>query len=83
MLTACAASRSEPPARAADPVIETRTVVDRTCPVELKLDPASRPEPAAGARIEGNDSGMAWLREIAAWGALGWARLADARKDCE
>lgn len=84
MLPACASSRSEPPAAAAaDPVIETRTVVEKVCPEELRLAAPERPDPAPDARIEGNDSGMAWLRDMMGWAGLIEARLADAKKDCE
>lgn len=83
MLSACASSAGKAPIDSTpDPVIETRTVTVVHCPPELLIETAPRPVPAAGAKLEGNEAGFAWLRELLARLGLLEDRLADARGAC-
>lgn len=82
MLTACAASADRPAPPVADPVIEHRVELRTACPPEVLLPVPPRPVPAAAARIDGNEDGMAWLAAIIATLGLLEDRLADAAKDC-
>lgn len=83
MLTACAASRGEPAnLLPPDPVIETRTVVERVCPAELRQARPARPVLAADARLDGNRSGLDWLSATLALLGLLEDRLDDAAKEC-
>ena len=83
MLTACAASPSEPAnLLPPDPVIETRTVIERVCPAELRLALPARPVLPASARLDGNEAGLGWLAEMLARTGLIEDRIADAAKEC-
>lgn len=83
MLTACAASRSEPAnLLPADPVVETRTVVEKVCPPELSQARPTRPALPVDARLDGNQSGLDWLSATLALLGLLEDRLDDAAKEC-
>ncbi|MFN3858406.1 MAG: hypothetical protein ACK4RV_11730 [Caulobacter sp.] len=63
-LTACATSGAEPSsltAPAADPVIETRTIVRLTCPDEIWRPLPEEPTPAPDAEVTWNDAGGLWI----------------------
>ncbi len=82
-LSACAASRSEEPQRAADPVIERVTETVTVCPAELRQQVPERPRPEEDAELTGNASGMAWLDNMLGWAGLIELRLIDAAKECK
>lgn len=80
-LTACAGSQ-DPRPRAADPVIEVRTITRTVCPAELRLPiPAEVPVPA-GAIVRGNAAGMGFMAQRFSREELLGARLADAAATC-
>lgn len=83
MMPACAHSPASPVGPAADPVIETRTVTVPVCPAELAAPVSAAPAVPAGARLEGNDAGMAWLTRFTAWARALADRLTDAAAACE
>lgn len=84
MLAACANSPSKPPPqRTPDPIIETRTEVRTVCPPEVTAPLGTRPEPAAGAELTGNDLGMAWLGAILSRLGLVEGRVHDAAEACK
>lgn len=83
MLPACSSSGAERIVKSApDPVIETRTVTREVCPVELALPLGERPQPGPGAKLTGNEAGMAWLAAIMARLGLLEDRLRDAAGAC-
>ncbi len=64
MLSACASSgASTPPPTEPDPVIEVRYETRTVCPDELTRPLPARPPVPAGAVIEANPAGAAWLAE--------------------
>ncbi len=63
-------------------MIVTRTVTRSICPPELRLPLGARPVPGAGAQIDGNPAGMAWLQAILSRLGLVEDRMADAAKEC-
>lgn len=79
MLTACAGSL---PVQSADPVVETRTITRTFCPEELRLPVAGKPDPEAGAVVQGNASGLAFVARLGAWGQSLADRLTDAAAQC-
>lgn len=82
MLTACAASPTERPQTAPDPVVRTVVRTERVCPAELEAPAPARPAPAADAKLTGNSAGLVWLSAVLAWANLINDRLADAAKEC-
>lgn len=84
MLTACQSSPATrpKPGAAPDPVVVTERRVETVCPAELELTLPARIAKAAGAVIEGNPAGMAWLRDHFDRENLLEARLVDAAKAC-
>lgn len=81
MLAACAHSPVASPAKAVDPIVETRTVVKIVCPAEI-----SAPSPAIIAAI---DDAITASKEALGWIAAHFlreaaldARLTDARAEC-
>lgn len=85
MLSACATSEVPVPAEgpAANPVIETRREVIRTCPPALSQPVQTTPEPEADAVVTYNPSGGRWIARLVAWGRAGWDVVTDARAECE
>lgn len=81
MLNACAGSQA-PRVRAADPVVEIRTITRELCPEELRLAVPAMPSPAPEAVLRGNEAGLRFHAELGAWGKLLEARLADAAAGC-
>lgn len=66
MLSACASSGKVPPAPPgpeADPVVEVRYETRTVCPAELRQPLPTRPPVPAGAVVEANAEGAAWLAE--------------------
>jgi hypothetical protein len=83
MMTACAHSpASKPLPRDPDPVVETRTVIERVCPVELAEAPAPLPKRPAGGVLEGDQRTLAWVGAMARAAAELWQQLFDARAAC-
>lgn len=83
MMTACAHSPGSKPLPAdPDPVVETRTVIERVCPAELAEAPAPLPARPAGGVLEGDQRTLAWVGEIARAAADLWQRLFDAGAAC-
>lgn len=83
MLTACQSSPAAlNRAPAADPVIHTERRVETVCPPELGQALPPKVAKAAGAEIEGNEAGMAWLRDHLGREGLLEDRLVDAAKAC-
>lgn len=84
LLTACASGPAAPRpiGPAADPVIETRTVERKVCPVELRQDVGAQPQPADDAVLRHNDPGGDYLDAIIAWGRRAASLFNDAKAQC-
>ena len=64
MLTACASSRpATPDGPEADPIVEVRYETRTVCPAELRQPLPPRPPVPAGAVVEANPEGAAWLAD--------------------
>jgi len=85
MLSACATSDVMVPADgpAANPVIETRREVIRTCPPALSQPVQAAPEPEADAVVTYNSAGGRWMARLIAGGQAGWDVVTDAKAECE
>lgn len=82
-IAACATSPvTEPLPRAADPVVETRTVTVRVCPAELLAPAPAKPQRAPGGFLEGDAATLDWVGRLARWGESLAARLTDAARAC-
>lgn len=69
--------------RARDPIVETRTVIERVCPAELLAGAVpAKPEPAKGAVLDGNAAGLDFLRALGRWGDDLRLLFADAAAQC-
>lgn len=68
--------------KAADPVVETRTITRELCPEELRLALPAMPAPAPEAVLRGNEAGLRFHAELGAWGGLLQRRLQDAAAGC-
>lgn len=80
---ACATSReTKPLPRAPDPIVETRTVIERVCPPELLGAIATKPVQPKGAVIEAEPETLGWIGALARWGEGLRARLIDAARTC-
>lgn len=53
--------------RAADPVVEVRTVTTRVCPPELLATPASKPVRPAGGSLTGDRATLDWVGAVSRW----------------
>lgn len=84
MLSACATGGVRPtPTPAPDPVIEVRTQTRVVCPDDLYRDlPIAPAAPPAGAIIQHNDAGGAWLDARMARGAAAERVVDDAKEAC-
>ena len=82
MLSACAASPTERPQVAPDPVIVTRTEVVRVCPAELISPRPPRPVVPDGAELTGSEAGLTWLTALLGYAGLLEERLTDAAAQC-
>lgn len=83
MMTACAHSpASKPLPRDPDPVVETRTLIERACPAELSAEIGQLPKRPAGGVLEGDTATLAWVGAIARAAADLWRQLFDARAAC-
>lgn len=83
MMTACAHSpASKPLPRDPDPVVETRTLIERVCPAELSAEIGQLPKRPAGGVLEGDTATLAWVGAIARAAANLWQQLFDARAAC-
>ncbi len=84
MLTACVSSggKTPPIAPEADPVIEVRHETRLVCPVELTTVLPARPSVPAGAVVEANAVGAAWLADDLAWAASVASLFVDAQTQC-
>lgn len=67
---------------APDPVVETRTVVERVCPAELLGEIPAKPAPPAGAVVDGNVAGLDWIGMLGRWGDKLRLLLTDAAAQC-
>jgi hypothetical protein len=65
-----------------DPIVETRTVVQRACPPELLAAPPQRPARPAGGAITGDPATLAWIGQLSRWGDTLAALFADAAGQC-
>jgi hypothetical protein len=68
--------------RAADPVVEVRTVTTRVCPPELLAAVPAKPVRPAGGSITGDPATIAWFGEAVRWGDSLAGLLADAALGC-
>lgn len=83
MIAACAHSPvTRPLPTAADPIVQTRTVVRVECPTELRGALPAKPPVPAGARVDANAAGLDWIGQLGRWGDGLFARLTDAAKSC-
>lgn len=53
------------------------------CPAELDQDPGKPPQVPAGAVIEANAQGQAWLKTLTGWGWSLRDLLLDAKTSCQ
>ena len=83
MLTACAASQTEPPAPVPDPVVTTKVERQVVCPGDVTAPLPPRPALPADAAINGSPSGMDWLSRMLAYLKLVMTRLSDAAAACQ
>lgn len=82
MLSACGGSLATPPRPAADPIVETRTVIRRVCPAELVAPLPPRVATPADAAIEATREVLAWIGARFAREDAIEARLRDAAGQC-
>ncbi|PKP93175.1 MAG: hypothetical protein CVT77_06490 [Alphaproteobacteria bacterium HGW-Alphaproteobacteria-16] len=82
MLSACLASPETRPARAADPIVETRTVREKVCPDEVAAPLPPRIATPAGAAIAASEEVLRWIGQRFAREEVLEKRLADARAGC-
>lgn len=85
MLSACASSGRETPTPTApdpDPIVEVRYETRTVCPDELTRSLPARPPVPAGAVVEANPEGAAWLAEDLAVAASVRGRFEDAAQTC-
>lgn len=86
MLSACASFEARPtpaPLRPETaPVIEQTVVTRLICPAELDAVISLRPSVPAGAVVEANALGSAWLSAELGWGSEILALFSDARSAC-
>jgi hypothetical protein len=68
--------------RAADPVVEVRTVTTRVCPPELLATPAAKPARPAGGAITGDPATIAWFGAVVRWADGVLAMFNDAASAC-
>jgi hypothetical protein len=85
MTSACATSSgTKPLPRDPDPIVETRTVVQRVCPAELLAPVPAKPKRPAGdgASLTGDAATLGWIGAIVRWADEIASLLADAKLSC-
>ena len=85
MLSACASSGARAPlpnAPEPDPVVEVRYETRLVCPEELTTPLPQRPPVPAGAVVEANEVGAAWLAADLIYAASIRSRFEDAAASC-